>query len=333
MELSLSDFYLLAMMGEDQTVRNCAFYGTLANVTNTHSLYVEGDHAMLDHVSVYNTYNHGIAIKASDVDIVSPYCWSNYYNITIRADIKDVDNVRITSPRIQKGAYGLLLQSDVGYALTDITIDDAIIDELSVAGVYIRSSGVSTVDTVSVVSPVITDSAVGITFDSQDAGSLVTNCLAIAPSVWTVSGTGIVATGSGTSDVYVIDYWTDATTPTAGTFAYSQVNRQIPIYTAAYGAAHTNSAAECYGSVIYVTSAATITLPSVAVGMSLTVCTVGGIAVSVDPADADKIVLDGTALHDGDKVTNLSTAGDIVVFTYYSADGWYAASNGWTDGG
>jgi hypothetical protein len=88
---------------------------------------------------------------------------------------------------------------------------------------------------------------------------------------------------------------------------------------------------ELYGGVIYVTSAATITIPAVAAGASFTVITIGAIAVSVDPNASDLIVLDGTALSDGDKITNLSTAGDIAVFTYYDGTGWYAATNGWTD--
>jgi hypothetical protein len=102
---------------------------------------------------------------------------------------------------------------------------------------------------------------------------------------------------------------------------------------ASYGSNQTLSAAECGGYVIYVTGAATITLPAIAAGMSVTIITIGAVEVSVDPNASDKIVLDGTALDDGDKITNASTAGDIAVLTYYSADGWYASTNGWTDGG
>jgi hypothetical protein len=94
----------------------------------------------------------------------------------------------------------------------------------------------------------------------------------------------------------------------------------------------TDAATEAYGYTVYVTSAATITLPAVAVGMSVAVVTIGAIAVSVDPNAADKIYLDGAALSDGDKITNTSTSGDVAVLTYYGADGWYASTNGWTDG-
>lgn len=89
---------------------------------------------------------------------------------------------------------------------------------------------------------------------------------------------------------------------------------------------------ELYGGVIYVTGAATITIPAVVAGASFTVITIGAVAVSVDPNASDLIYLDGTALSDGDKITNLSTAGDIAVFTYYDATGWAASTNGWTDG-
>lgn len=94
----------------------------------------------------------------------------------------------------------------------------------------------------------------------------------------------------------------------------------------------TLTASMMYGGVFYVTSAATLTLPAVASGMNISVITIGAIAVSVDPNASDKLWLDGTALDDGDKATNTSTAGDIAVVTYYSADGWYVSSNSWTDG-
>jgi len=102
---------------------------------------------------------------------------------------------------------------------------------------------------------------------------------------------------------------------------------------ASYSSSQTLSAAECGGYVIYVTGAATITLPAVASGYSVTIVTIGAVEVSVDPNASDKIYLDGVALDDGDKITNTSTAGDIAVLTYYSADGWHASTNAWTDGG
>jgi len=88
---------------------------------------------------------------------------------------------------------------------------------------------------------------------------------------------------------------------------------------------------ECYGGVIYVTDACTITAcDNLAAGMNFTVITIGDIAVLLDMQNDDKMVLDGTALNDGEAATNTSTAGDIIACTYYSADGFYCASNGWT---
>lgn len=100
----------------------------------------------------------------------------------------------------------------------------------------------------------------------------------------------------------------------------------------------TDDANEAYGGVIYVTSAAVITAPAVAVGMSFTVITIGAIAVSLDVNANDKMYLDGVLLDDGDKATNTSTTGDTIVCTYFSADGWYCMSGSpdgdhWTDGG
>lgn len=99
----------------------------------------------------------------------------------------------------------------------------------------------------------------------------------------------------------------------------------------------TLAAALMYGGIFYVPEAQTITLPAVAVGMNAVFITIGAVAVSVNPNNSDKLWLDGTALSDGDKATNTSTTGDMLVITYYSADGFYAASGSndgdlWTDG-
>lgn len=99
----------------------------------------------------------------------------------------------------------------------------------------------------------------------------------------------------------------------------------------------TTNAAEKYGGIIYVTGAATITYPAVGAGMHFTIITVGAVAVHGDPNASDKQCLDGTWLDDGDKASNTSTTGDVLVVTYYSTDGWYTASGSpdgdhWTDG-
>lgn len=94
-----------------------------------------------------------------------------------------------------------------------------------------------------------------------------------------------------------------------------------------------------YGGVIYALTGnpITITLSAVGAGMNFTVITIGAIAVHVDPNASDKMYLDGTLLDDGDKASNTSTTGDMLVCTYYSADGYYCASGSpdgdhWTDG-
>ncbi len=68
------------------------------------------------------------------------------------------------------------------------------------------------------------------------------------------------------------------------------------ITTGSYSSAQTLTETQCRGGVIYVTGAAVISLPAIKPGMSVSVITVGDVAVSVNPDDADVIVLDGTAL-------------------------------------
>jgi len=99
----------------------------------------------------------------------------------------------------------------------------------------------------------------------------------------------------------------------------------------------TDSANESYGGTIYVTSTATITAPAVVTGMNFSVVTIGDIAVSLDLNAADKMILDGVTLADGDQATNSSKSGDTITCQYYSADGFYCWSGTvlgahWTDG-
>ena len=83
----------------------------------------------------------------------------------------------------------------------------------------------------------------------------------------------------------------------------------------------------------YVTGAATLTMLAVDTETDFEVITNGAVAVSVDPNASDLLILDGTALDDGDKITNTSTTGDSARIRYYDSTGAFASTNGWTDGG
>lgn len=95
----------------------------------------------------------------------------------------------------------------------------------------------------------------------------------------------------------------------------------------------TLTAAQCQDHVWFVTGAYTVTLPAIADYLHCKFYTIGANAVSISPNASDKIYLDGTALDDGDKITNASTSGDNAEVFYYSSAGWYAGTNGWSDGG
>lgn len=135
------------------------------------------------------------------------------------------------------------------------------------------------------------------------------------------------------------NWWWDSTD---SKFEFCNANAGAPVTIPDCPAITTNSKAaaytvgtdnlcECYGGVVYVTSAATITAcDNLAAEMNFTVITIGAIAVSVDPQNDDLVVRDGTAQTDGQAITNTSTAGDIATCSYYSVDGWYCATNGWT---
>ena len=233
------------------------------------------------------------------------------------------------------------------------------------------TNGVYTTDNLSVMAATTSAQLAGVISNETGTGSLVfatsptlvtpllgtptsgvlTNCTGTASGLTAGSVTGFTpASGSLTlsgADAVTITTTasTNVTLPTTGTVAtlagtetltnktINAATNTVEINTQIHTTSDTLTAAECYGKVHYVSSAATLTLPAIADGMHLTVITIGAVAVSVDCNASDKIYLDGTALDDGDKITNTSTAGDIAVLTYYSADGWHASTNTWTDGG
>lgn len=105
------------------------------------------------------------------------------------------------------------------------------------------------------------------------------------------------------------------------------------VTTVSISGSYTASQMDIRGGVIYCDGKGVITLPAVVDGGSLVVLTVGTNGIQIDPNASDKIWLDGVALDDGDKINSLSASGNIAVLTYYSADGWYASTDSWTDGG
>ncbi len=145
----------------------------------------------------------------------------------------------------------------------------------------------------------------------------------------TLAGTETLTNKTLTSPVLTTP---DLGTPSALNLANATGLRVTTKITGSSYTIGTTSGNELYGGVIYVTGSATLTIPAVASGASFTVITMGAVAVSVDPNAADLIYLDGVALADGDKITNLSTAGDIAVFTYFDSTGWVAITNNWVDG-
>jgi len=173
----------------------------------------------------------------------------------------------------------------------------------------------------------VSEQLVGLT-----ATQTLTNKTLTSPSISTP--TGIVKGDVGLGNVdNTSDATKDAASATLTNKTINAASNQVEITTQIHTSGDTLTADECYGKVHYVAVGGTLTLPAIADGMHLTVITIGATAVSVDCNASDKIWLDGMALDDGDKITNLSTAGDIAVLTYYSADGWHASTNGWTDGG
>jgi len=85
-----------------------------------------------------------------------------------------------------------------------------------------------------------------------------------------------------------------------------------------------------YGGTFLANGTGIINLPPVGVGMNFTVITLGAIAVTINPDDADGTIVDGVANADGHATTNLSAAGDIAYVQYYDATGWLITTNGWT---
>lgn len=115
-----------------------------------------------------------------------------------------------------------------------------------------------------------------------------------------------------------------------------------PLATGTKSAAYTigtDDPAECYGGVIYVDTAATITACTIdATNMYFTVISQVAGVVILEVDNADRMRLDGTALDDGDVADSTGASGDFIVCSKESAAGWECLSGStagtkWADGG
>lgn len=95
---------------------------------------------------------------------------------------------------------------------------------------------------------------------------------------------------------------------------------------ATYAASQVLTAAQCYNTTVFVTAVATITLPAVAVGMSLDITQVGAFVMTIDPDTTQIIILNGTALAGGVTIVSDAATGETVKLVYHSAGTWYATS-------
>lgn len=153
------------------------------------------------------------------------------------------------------------------------------------------------------------------------------NVLQVFPAVSDDLGSGVDASTTIDPDEFGVFTAKDSTSWIS---VISTPSSKVTIHT---GSGTLTRAQMSNGHTNYVNAAATLTMLAVDSDTNFNVKTVGAVAVSVDPDASDLIYLDGTALDDGDKITNLSTTGDVATIQYYDATGAYAATNGWTDGG
>ena len=105
---------------------------------------------------------------------------------------------------------------------------------------------------------------------------------------------------------------------------------QTPVTDSAANFAANFTGANLRGGTFVCNSAGTCQLPEMVAGMNFTIITLGDIEVVVDTNANDGYLMDGTTNAEGKNITNLSTAGDIAVFQYYTADDWLITTNGWT---
>ena len=176
-------------------------------------------------------------------------------------------------------------------------------------------------------------------FTTVSASGVITSTQATGTAPFTITSTTKV-TNLNVDQLDGADWAAPAAigsgTPAAGTFTVLQGELNvIPL-----AASTVLTTAQCKGSVVVVTGAYTMTLPIVtgfegSIGGSVVVYSAGADTIHVDANASDRIVLDGTALDDGDKITSPGTAGAYVYLVNDTAAGWRVMGRYgiWTDGG
>jgi hypothetical protein len=91
-------------------------------------------------------------------------------------------------------------------------------------------------------------------------------------------------------------------------------------------------ASECYGHLIAYSgaTAVTFTLPPVVTGMMVTIYAATAQIITVDPNDADRLILDGVAKADGVSITSPGGLANIITLYGDSVNGWTVISRGGT---
>lgn len=87
------------------------------------------------------------------------------------------------------------------------------------------------------------------------------------------------------------------------------------------------------GHLNLVNAAATLTMLATDADTNFEQITIGAVAVSIKAETNDRLILDGVALDDADKITNASAAGDSARIRFDSSAGAIASTNGYSDGG
>lgn len=154
-------------------------------------------------------------------------------------------------------------------------------------------------------------------------------------STWYLPSGGVI--DFNTADV-TITHSANALTFAGATTGYDFQSGPLSYlgYYATYAGNQTLSEKECRNGFITVTATATITLPAVTgSGMCVTVYSTTAAVVHVDANANDRIVLDGTALDDGDKVSCDAVAGNWIVLFNDTNVGWrtLGKQGAWVDGG